>query len=146
MNYLLPSLLFLGLAFSCEDDDDCLGCDLACDGRPIIIVDEVTTPSDRFSLVDIALEDRCLTVEIGASGCTDSGWTLDLKTDGRIAESLPTQSRARLSFDDAVEEDQPTCAAFFTRTYHFDLEPYLPEGGQPSLLTIEGADTTLLVD
>ena len=141
MKYLLTPLLFCCLAFQCADDEDLRLC-----GEPIIVVNELLVGYDTFHLVNVAVADRCLTVEIGASGCSPDGWALQLRTEGTIRESLPTQSTAHLTFDDGVAEGAGTCQAYYTAAYSFDLRPYLPEGSGPSLLTLEGLDTTLLVE
>ncbi|NJB84447.1 hypothetical protein GGR26_000192 [Lewinella marina] len=138
---VLPLLLLAFLSFACEKDE---ALRLTC-GPDIRIVGSVEgLASDHFILESARVEDRCLTVEIGASGCTADHWTLDLVTTGNVAESNPTQSSARLIFDDQVDEF--TCMAYLTRTFSFDLSPYLSEEALPSELSLIGTDTVLLVE
>ncbi len=129
-------LLLIPLLSACGDDEDKLT--LPCGPDIEIVAEPQLPPSDAYSLLDARVDGLCLTVEIGASGCSAEGWTLRLLTDGLVLLSLPTQSGARLVFDDAVEGG--TCAAFLTREFTFDLTPYLG-GAQPSYFSIEGTET-----
>ena len=142
LRYLLV-LLASALFFACQDDDDFVA-NPDC-GDPIIITGQPLGPSsDNFSLAAATVEGLCLTVQIGASGCSSDGWTLDLLTDGSVAESFPTQTSARLVFDDQVPGGV-TCQAFFTETFSFDLSPYLDAGALPTNLTLTGLDTVQTV-
>ncbi|THH40692.1 hypothetical protein [Neolewinella litorea] len=138
---VLPLFLLAFLLFSCEKDE---ALTLDC-GPDIRIVGSVEgLASDHYNLESAHVDGRCLTVEIGASGCTSEFWKLDLVTTGDVAESNPTQSSARLIFDDNVDEF--TCQAYLTREFSFDLSPYLSEEDLPSELSLIGTDTTLLVE
>ncbi len=129
-------LLFPLLSSSCGEDEDCIT--PPC-GPDIEIVAEPQLPfSDSFSLLDARVDGLCLSVEVGASGCSSEGWSMRLLTDGNVLLSLPTQSGARLVFDDGVEDF--TCQAFWTETFTFDLTPYLG-GAQPTYFSIAGTET-----
>ena len=123
---------------ACQDDDD-LAPGNDC-GPAIDIVQEFTIPGgDDFDLVDLSVEGMCLTVTAGASGCSSDNWTMDLVTDGSVAESLPTMTSAQFVFDDGVDGGA-TCLAYFNETYSFDLSSYLA-GALPTNLTVIGPDT-----
>lgn len=136
---LLLSALVVFTFFACQDDDD--GLTVSTCGPPIMIALDNSFPfSDDFILVSHSTEGTCLTVTIGASGCGDEGWTLGLRTDGSVAESIPTQTHARLIFDDQVPGGGASCLAYFELTETFDLSEYLNAGALPSVLTLTGPD------
>ena len=137
--FALP--LFLFFLAGCDDDSDVISFPPETCGTPIIIaLSNDFPPSDGFTLVDHSVEGTCLTVRIGASGCSDEGWSLDLRTNGSVAESLPTQTNARLIFDDGVPGGGASCLAYFEQEHVFDLSEYLDEGALPTLLTLTGPD------
>ena len=74
---------------------------------------------------------------------------MQLFTFGEVAESMPTQTSARLLFDDALDEVAFTCQVLLTETYTFDLSDYLTPDVLPTRFTLTGTgtgtDTTLLV-
>ena len=134
----LPFLV--ALFFACQDDDDARPLP-DCEGTPILITQLTDFPdSDDFAFESFSVEGTCLTVTVGASGCTADGWTMTLRTDGSVAESIPTQTSARLIFDDGVDGGA-TCQAFFNRSFTFDLSEYLTAGALPSNLTLRGPDS-----
>ncbi|MBB4079786.1 hypothetical protein GGR28_002413 [Lewinella aquimaris] len=138
---LLPAVLLT----ACNDDDD-NAFRLAC-GPDIQIVDVIVEREfDDFHLDSARVTDLCLEVTISASGCGSQGWTLDLITFGEVAESYPTQTSARLLFDDGVADGDFTCAAYITETYTFDLSPYLTPGTLPTVLSLTGTETTLSIE
>jgi len=133
---------FFLLAFlpACLDDDDSDNEPAFC-GTPIVVADQTDAPaSDNFTLVSHSTDGLCLTVTIGASGCSQEGWTLDLRTDGSVAESVPTQTNARLIFNDQVPGMGESCLAYFELTKTFDLSAYLTNGALPTVLSLTGPD------
>ena len=136
-------LLFFAMLFfaACQDDDhvlprlpdDCV--------TPILLTTQTDAPeSDFFDLAEVSTDGTCLSVTIGASGCSSEGWSMTLRSNGEVAESSPTQTAARLIFDDGVEGGV-SCLAYFTVTYNFDLSDYLTAGALPSNLSLTGPDT-----
>lgn len=139
MKYYFSFLILASLlVVSCQDDDDL---NLINDCGPAITdVPEFSIPSgDWFDMIDLSVEGTCLTVTVGASGCSSEAWTMDLVTDGSIAESFPTMTSAQLIFNDAVD-GEVSCQAYFNETYLFDLSAYLG-GALPTNLTVIGPDT-----
>lgn len=102
-------------------------------------------PSDPFRVISLEATDNCLTVEVGASGCSTDGWTMDLYTSGIATTAIPSSTVASLIFDDGVPEGEASCLAYYTATYSFDLSDYL-QTIRPSYLAIGGADTTLYIE
>ena len=116
-------------------------------GAPIRVVDAlVEIQTDDYRVLELQVDDRCLLVRIAATGCSSTDFAMDLVTRGDVAESNPTQTSARLIFDDGKEETDVTCQAEQERTFSFDLVPYLTDEALPSRFTLTGLDTTLLVE
>lgn len=110
-----------------------------------INADRVNDASDNFALVAANVEGKCLTVTIAATGCGSDAWKLELVTDGAIAESLPTQSAARLLFTDPAAGGI-TCQAEIQATYEFDLSDYLTDEVLPTELSLLDNDMTLSIE
>ncbi|WP_116105931.1 hypothetical protein [Lewinella sp. IMCC34191] len=145
---LLPLLLLALAAVSgCStDEDDSFDYRPTC-GSPIQIVDAlVEIETDTYGLLDLRVDDRCLSVRIQATGCSSTQFRMDLLTRGEVKESLPTQTSARLIFDDGVPAGNVTCEALVEADFAFDLEPYLHDGVLPTQFTLIGLDTTLLIE
>lgn len=132
-------IIFLVLCFlSCDKSDPATPREL-CGSAIIIDADRMDADSDGFAIVDATVEGTCLTVTIATTGCSSQGWELDLVTSGNIAESLPTQSGARLIFANPAAGGI-TCQAEIQETYVFDLSDYLTAGALPTLFTLEGRE------
>jgi hypothetical protein len=143
MKYLLIFSLFVLLALSsCADDDDTFA---PSDCGPLIntvgSIDGLGS-GDQFDISSTSVDGLCLSIEVSATGCNPEEWTAELVTDSSVGESTPTQTTARFVFDDQLPEDAITCLAILSKTFTFDLSPYLTTEVLPSNLTILGPDTT----
>ncbi|MEL7161117.1 MAG: hypothetical protein AAFN92_10185 [Bacteroidota bacterium] len=142
--------LFLLCCFaltSCQDDDDLQPANPDCGPAISIIADPDSRNSDNFTITEATVDGLCLTVTLAATGCSTSNWQAEIVTDGAVAESLPTQSFARIILDDGVPDGSPICQAEVSRTFSFDLTTYLGDGGsRPSLLTLRGMNMTVTVE
>lgn len=139
MKQLFFACLLLPLFTACMDDDDeSTNC-----GTPINISDLTDAPiGDPFALSDHTLTGTCLSFTINAAGCNDDEWTAELRTNGLVLESLPTQSAARFMLDRNLNGGGVICQALSSKSFDFDLAPYLGNA-LPSRLTVEGPDSTL---
>ena len=145
-NLLLPLLSVLGLAACVRPDTTVANAASSDCGVLIQVRDPMPRlTSDFFQVVAATVEDRCLSVTISATGCSSDAWRVALHTDGRVAESSPTQTQALLVLDDGVEEDGVTCQMIIEETYTFDLQPYLTDAVLPTSFSLTGTDTVLEV-
>ena len=135
MYALLPLLFVLS---GCSEKEEAAR--PAC-GQAIVIGDVlVAREFDHFTLLSSSITDRCLEVTIAATGCSSQDWKMDLFTFGEVAESVPTQTSARLLFDDGLGDGDITCQALVEATYYFDLTPYLTDDVLPTEFSLVGQD------
>ena len=129
----IPLLL---LNTTCDDDNT----DESSCGVPALVDNSFyeIAETDEFNLIDFDLTDDCLTVEVGASGCDGSTWSLVLVDSGDVAESSPEQRFLKLIFS-----NDEACLAVFTQTRIFNLSNLRVEGSNEVILNIEGIDEPL---
>jgi len=77
-------------------------------------------PQDSYRLIDVHLEGTILVIHVGFSGCSPDGPFALFMLDGFI-ETNPVGAKVVLSFD----SPNPTCTAYWERTFRFDLNPIL---------------------
>lgn len=146
--HLLVYCLLGFLSASCGDDDDRDDLLRLLCGPEIEIIDVlVTREFDTFRLISANVEGLCLEVVIEGAGCKQDDWSLDLLTFGEVMKSNPTQTSARLIFDDGLPDGFLGCLTVARKTYSYDLMPYLgPRGVLPTNLTLTGTGTIVSVD
>lgn len=84
---------------------------------PIIISQELYQDlvPNQVNVTEVALDEDCLTVTMAISGC-DNEHTINMISDGEIAESFPVQ--ITFDFEDLNPQD---CEALFMIDRQFDL-------------------------
>ncbi|OAV42821.1 hypothetical protein [Lewinella sp. 4G2] len=142
MKYLLL-LFFASVVPCCNCDDDDISVPPPSCGTEVRI-----DPSGDWRngpqvtrLTVNGVEGTCIDISYGVSGCDSESARAFLFTTGEVAESLPTQTSVALHQDST---QAISCLAFFERRDTFDVELYV--GSEPTILTIEGADTTLRIN
>ena len=107
-------VLLIISSFKCSDPDETAAC-----GSFVIIDKELYNSlpvnAGGISISAHTIEDNCLTLTLGYSGCSD-GHKIDMITGGDVAESFPVQITFKLK-----DNDPQSCLAFFTQDYIFDL-------------------------
>lgn len=120
----------------CEDD---VAVSQDCDFKTIVsnsLYDSASSQGVTF--INAKIEDDCLSLKIGASGCDGSTWGFSLVDSGAVAESFPEQRYLKLDFN-----NEELCLAFFERTITFDLKPVRVQGSSKVILHIEGIEQPL---
>ncbi|OUS03358.1 hypothetical protein A9Q86_00125 [Flavobacteriales bacterium 33_180_T64] len=121
----------------CDDDDDLV--EAPCEQT--VIIDSgfyELAESDLYTLISVQIEDNCLAINVSASGCDSSSWSMVLVDSGAVAESSPEQRFLKFVFSN--EED---CLAVFTQERSFDLSPLQITGSNEVILNIESFSETL---
>ena len=114
MKKILIGLVLITAFISCSDTDEVEHC-----GPPLIIDEDLfqsVDPDPGLFIIDHNLDDECLILTIGFSGC-DPEHTIQLVTDGAVAESFPVQVQFKLN-----DLNPQLCEAYFEKEYAFDLD------------------------
>jgi len=133
-----PILLLLGLflMFSCSNDDEGgqiieTNCDELAAVLPNDDFDAIT--NSGFGITDIVLDEDCLLVTIGDSGCNPENWDMNLYSTDAFFTGLPTVRAVKI---EVVNNE--ACLAVFQKTRSFDLAPFQIEHQNQIILAIEG--------
>ncbi len=121
--------IYLISLFSCSGDDDSslTSQQNQCD-KVVEIIPEgfYTLPPIQHTINEAIIEDDCLKLKIGGSGCDGSTWEIKLIDSGDIAESLPEQRFLKVEFENDEE-----CDAIIEIEVSFDISPLqLGESGE----------------
>ena len=125
---------------ACEDSDSTV--DTLC-GDAVIVNEtlyDVTTTSN-YTITNVSVVDKCITIEIAASGCDGSTWQADLIHPGGIGLSDPEVALVKLNLT-----NNELCQAVFQRSYVFDLRTIIPDEYGTVLLNLEGWEEQLLIE
>ncbi len=119
IGYLIMTIF---LIISCDkNDDNPVECSESgnCD-KCILINNDLynLTNTDNYTIQNITVNQDCLEIEFGSSGCDGNSWEIDLVDLGAISETAVPQRDLKLRLIN-IEE----CEAFITRTISFNLEP-----------------------
>lgn len=138
LSFFVLSMLCL-FNMQCDEDtvqsDDIITCDA------LVVINEAIyndLDSDNFQFINAALEDDCLEITFGASGCDGNTWTYSLIDSGAVAESFPEQRFLKFQL-----KNEETCTAYFEKTVSFNIEALQVEGSNKIILNIAGADSSI---
>lgn len=132
---------FVFIAFSCDKKKTLGG-----DGISVPECEAVVISNSIFqdlapnqaTLIELSIEDDCLTLLLGISGC-DADHTLNMISDGGIAESLPVQ----ITFD-FQDENPQDCEAYFELDRQFDLSPIRDLIEDDIIIRFRNSDSSIL--
>ncbi|BAO76334.1 hypothetical protein [Winogradskyella sp. PG-2] len=114
-------IAFILLSFiSCNNDDDS-DARSQCDFEIIIDLDQYEIPSPSvYTIIDAQINENCLEITIGASGCDGESWDVELVSDFPLVAGDSGGSNLSLKL-----RNSEVCAAYFTRTFSFDTTELL---------------------
>lgn len=137
---LIVGTVIISLSFmSCEKKSDTQT--LTCDQQVIVSELEYTTaPSDQLSIHSFELNDNCLKIKFGSSGCSGDTWEVKLIDSGVVLYSNPPQRNLRFSL-----KNQEVCRAYIEKEMTFDVKN-LQSGGNKVLLNIVNSGTQILYE
>ncbi|WP_204346784.1 hypothetical protein [Psychroserpens algicola] len=128
LSFFCFMLLFMNT--QCDDDDEVQE---PC--GQMVVVDSGfydSAESGFYDLISAEIEDNCLNINISASGCDGSTWSMVLVDSGAVAESSPEQRFLKFVFT-----NQEVCLAVFTQERSFDLSTLQIDGSHEIILNIE---------
>ena len=109
---------------------------------PQVMVDEkafTDTESANYTLLSYSVEGDCLSIEVGASGCSEDLWNVKLLASEYVLETYPVQQPLRF-----ILKNEQMCQAYFTKTFKFDISALKQKGGNEVSLNIEGVKEPLM--
>lgn len=117
---------------SCTSEQEHITTD-DCDNPIIISAEEYENAPQDYIHIDTAfINDDCMTITFGASGCSGQSWELKLISDGSTLESYPVQTHLRLSL-----ENNEMCTAYYTQTISFNIKDLQVESYSEIYLNID---------
>ncbi|MBY5958532.1 hypothetical protein KUV50_10340 [Membranicola marinus] len=133
--FFLP--VFLHLA-GCEKEDLTIS---ECDQIAILSEEEFkNAPADHLTILASEIDEDCLWIKFGSSGCSGETWELKLVGSEKEYLSIPPQRDVRLSL-----KNEEMCEAYFVKEMTFDLKT-LRSSGEKMILNLLNADTSLLYE
>ncbi len=93
-----------------------------------------------MNIISLEIEDDCLLINFGASGCDGNSWELKLIDSGAIMESYPEQRNLKFFL-----KNEEACLAYFTKEISFDISD-LQIDSDKIYLNILNNDSQLLYD
>lgn len=135
--YYMVLILFTSfLILSCSGDDDAPSTASNCEQT--VVIDKTrydNLASDEFGIISVELDEECMSITIGESGCDGLRWTADLIDSSEIAESFPEQRFLKIEFS-----NQEECDAVIQRTFTFDIDSLKIGESGTVILNLDGFD------
>lgn len=120
----------------CDEEEDI---DFPCDQTVVIESGFYeSVQSDVFEFTNVQISGNCLLLEVTASGCDGSSWSMVLVDSGKISESVPEQRFLKLVFT-----NEELCSAVISQERSFDVSPIEVEANTEVILNIEGFTESL---
>jgi len=135
VNTYILVLLFICISCSSDDDNNCeviqQNCDAFAEVLPDDEFDALTTTG--FGITEVSLDEDCLIVTIGDSGCNPDNWDMSLYSTNAFNTGSPTVRAVKV---DLINNE--ACLAVFEKTMSFDLLPFQLENQNEIMLAIDG--------
>ena len=126
---------------SCNNDNNDDNSTSECDFDTIIDLDLYEVPSPGFyTILNAEIEDECLAITFGASGCDGESWEVQLVSDFPIVAGWTGGANLSLKLT-----NPEVCAAYFTKTYSFDLSD-IHGDNISTMFSLEGWEGSLQIE
>ncbi|MCF6224638.1 MAG: hypothetical protein L3J34_13070 [Flavobacteriaceae bacterium] len=129
-------IILLGMiALSCNSDDDNSTIENNCDFLPEIISENDFNGinTSNYIITDVELNNGCLIITFGSSGCGTELWEENLYSTDAFYTVFPLQRALKMEL---INEE--VCLAVFQKTVSFDLTPFQIDGQSELPLNIDG--------
>lgn len=119
-----------GILYEYGNEDNPVNCD-----QDVIVsqTEYNNAPNHPVTILNTNIEDNCLKIKFGASGCSGDNWVVKLIDSEIVTESNPSQRTLRLSLNDIGE-----CEASFEKEISFNIEDLQIKGNRSVQLNISG--------
>lgn len=118
-NSLIFGLILCLLLCSCNDDDDDVPFESACDKFTTINHEKFKNVNpENYTIVSAKIDSDCLEIVLSSGGCDGNSWNVELIDADRIAETLIEQRDLIISLT-----NHELCNAIIQKTFSFDLTP-----------------------
>jgi len=129
-------IILLGMiALSCNSDDDNSIIENNCD-----FLSEIISENDfngintsNYVITDVELNNECLIITFGSSGCGTELWEENLYSTDAFYAVFPLQRALKMELI-----NKELCQAVFQKTVSFDLTPFQIDGHNELPLNIDG--------
>ena len=115
-------IIMLFIFTSCDqNDDNPLGCKEFGDCDKCIIINRdmfYQTNTDNYTIQNITVNQDCIEIEFGSSGCDGNSWEINLVDLGGISATAVPQRDLKLKLINPED-----CEAFIIKTISFNLKP-----------------------
>ena len=112
------------------------------ENKVIINTTHYNSPNTLKVVINQAtLNQNELVISISGSGCSEKALDNDLVAEDNILESMPPQRNIKLVLR---MEGQGSCAAYFTKTFRYDISALKVEGYNQLLLNLDGYEGSLV--
>ena len=119
---------------SCSESKD-VSVNPNCDKQSEII-DEASynlVNTSNYVITGVVINQDCLDVTIGSSGCDANNWTMNLFSTNNFSNTNPIQRNVKVEL-----VNQEACAAAFQKTVSFDLTPLRVSAQTQIIFNIDG--------
>ena len=146
MEKIIWIFTFFGILFiSCSIDSGKSNPSIAieCDDLAEIFdeTDFNTIETSNYTIIDVQLNDDCLEIRFGASGCDPEPWEMNLYSTDAFYAVFPLQRTVKMELI-----NNQACAAYFEVDISFDLSAFQIEGQNEIPLNIEGWDEQVVYE
>ncbi|WP_109853056.1 hypothetical protein [Aquimarina sp. AU58] len=136
---LIGLIVVFGI-LACNSDDDNNNTD-SCDQLTVISSKQyVDEPDHNLTISSLKINENCLKISFGSSGCSGDTWELKLIDSEEILETNPPQRNLRLSL-----KNEELCDAYITKEISFNILGLKVEGNRV-LLNIKNSGDQILYE
>ena len=130
---VIVGILFMLVGCSSDDDNGQI-IETSCDALSEVLVNDdfEAIASTGFGITQVTVDEDCLLVTIGDSGCNPDNWDMNLYSTDAFFTGLPTLRAVKV---EVINNE--ACLAAFEKTRSFDLIPFQLENQNEIILAIE---------
>lgn len=139
-NRIIMSLLCVALFLNmqCDDDTTTLPQSNCVSFTLIDSYSYENAATSPYTINNVSINEDCLIINVTATACDGSTWTMQLMDSGNVSESNPPQRNVKFFL---VNDE--SCLAEISRTTSFDLSTLQVEGENEVIINIDAYPDTV---